>query len=112
MSTAYHSQYLEHALTLRGSGGDIAALFRSIPNARVYLNPHQIDVALFALRSPFTNGVILADEVGLDKTVEAGIVLSQKCAERQQRILIVVPAMESKMKRGTNRQDNKCDKKG
>ncbi len=93
MSTAYHSQYWAHALTLRGSGGDIAALSRSIANARVDLNPHQIDAALFALRSPFTNGAILADEVGLGKTVEAGIVLSQKWAERRRRILIVVPAM-------------------
>jgi len=93
MNTAYHSQYWAHALTLRGSGGDIAALSRSIANARVDLNPHQIDAALFALRSPFTNGAILADEVGLGKTVEAGIVLSQKWAERRRRILIVVPAM-------------------
>lgn len=93
MNTAYHSQYWAHALTLRGSAGDIAALSRSIANARVDLNPHQIDAALFALRSPFTNGAILADEVGLGKTVEAGIVLSQKWAERRRRILIVVPAM-------------------
>jgi superfamily II DNA/RNA helicase len=93
MSTSYHSQYWAHALTLRGSGGDIAALSRSIANARVDLNPHQIDAALFALRSPFTNGAVLADEVGLGKTVEAGIVLSQKWAERRRRILIVVPAM-------------------
>ncbi|MBI1368225.1 MAG: DEAD/DEAH box helicase [Planctomycetes bacterium] len=93
MNTAYHSQYWAHALTLRGSGGDIAALSRSIANARVDLNPHQIDAALFAVRSPFTNGAILADEVGLGKTVEAGIVLSQRWAERRRRILIVVPAM-------------------
>ena len=93
MSTPYHSQYWAHALTLRGSGGDIAALSRSIANARVDLNPHQIDAALFALRSPFTHGVVLADEVGLGKTVEAGIVLSQRWAERRRRILIVVPAM-------------------
>jgi hypothetical protein len=65
MSTAYHSQYWAHALTLRGSGGDIVALSRSIANARVDLYPHQIDAALFALRSPFTNGAILADEVVL-----------------------------------------------
>ncbi|MFC1492884.1 SNF2-related protein [candidate division KSB1 bacterium] len=93
MSTAYHSKYWAHALTLRGSGGDITSLSRSISNARVDLNPHQIDAALFALRSPFSNGVILADEVGLGKTIEAGIILSQRWAERQRRILIIVPAM-------------------
>jgi superfamily II DNA/RNA helicase len=93
MTTLYHSQYWAHALTLRGSGGDIASLSRSIANARVDLNPHQIDAALFALRSPFTNGAILADEVGLGKTVEAGIMLSQRWAERRRRILIIMPAM-------------------
>ena len=93
MSSRYHSQYWAHTLTLRGSGGGIAALSRSISNARVDLNPHQIDAALFALRSPFTNGAILADEVGLGKTVEAGIILSQRWAERRRRILIIVPAM-------------------
>lgn len=93
MSTHYHSQFWAHALTLRGSGGDIAALSRSIANAKVDLNPHQIDAALFALRSPFTNGAILADEVGLGKTIEAGIILAQKWAERRRNILIIVPAM-------------------
>lgn len=93
MSTPYHSQYWAHALTLNGSAGDIATLSRSISNARVDLNPHQIDAALFALRSPFTNGAVLADEVGLGKTVEAGIVLSQRWAERRRKILIIVPTM-------------------
>ncbi len=93
MSTAYHSQYWAHALTLRGSGGDIESLSRSIANARVDLNPHQIDAALFALRSPLSNGAIFADEVGLGKTIEAGIVLAQRWAERRRRILVIVPAM-------------------
>jgi ERCC4-related helicase len=91
--TPYQSKYLASELTLLGAGGRIAALSRSIANARVDLNPHQIDAALFALRSPFSNGAVLADEVGLGKTVEAGIVLSQKWAERRRRILIIVPAM-------------------
>ena len=93
MSTAYHSQYWAHALSLRGSGGNIESLSRSIASARVDLNPHQIDAAMFALRSPLSNGVILADEVGLGKTIEAGIVLSQRWAERRRHILIIVPAM-------------------
>ncbi|MFQ5779159.1 MAG: SNF2-related protein [Nitrospiria bacterium] len=93
MSTAYHSQYWAHALSLRGSGSNIESLSRSIANARVDLNPHQIDAALFALRSPLSNGAIFADEVGLGKTIEAGIVLSQRWAERRRRILIIVPAM-------------------
>ena len=93
MSTEYHSQYWAHALTLRGSGGNIESLSRSIANARVDLNPHQIDAALFSLRSPFTKGAIFADEVGLGKTIEAGIVLAQRWAERRRKVLIIVPAM-------------------
>ncbi len=91
-TTAYHSQYWAHALTLRGATGSIEALSRSIAGARVDLNPHQVDAALFAIRSPLTRGVILADEVGLGKTIEAGIVISQRWAERKRRILVIVPA--------------------
>ncbi|MBI4580553.1 MAG: hypothetical protein HY718_12675, partial [Planctomycetes bacterium] len=70
--TQYHSQYWAHALTLRGVAGSIETLSRSIANARVDLNPHQVDAALFAVRSPLSRGTILADEVGLGKTIEAG----------------------------------------
>jgi adenine-specific DNA-methyltransferase len=77
---------------LRGATGTIEALSRSIAGARVDLNPHQVDAALFAIRSPLTKGVILADEVGLGKTIEAGIVIAQRWAERKRRILVIVPA--------------------
>ena len=93
MTTAYHSQHWAHALTLRGATGTIEALSRSIAGARVDLNPHQVDAALFAIRSPLTKGVILADEVGLGKTIEAGIVIAQRWAERKRRILVIVPAI-------------------
>ena len=90
--TPYHCQYWAHLLTLKGDGGSIENLTRSISNARVDLNPHQVDAALFALRSPLSKGAILADEVGLGKTIEAGIVLAQRWAERKRRILLIVPA--------------------
>nr|WP_227658933.1 MULTISPECIES: SNF2-related protein [unclassified Corynebacterium] len=61
-------------------------------DAQVEPKPHQVDAALFALQTPFTKGVILADEVGLGKTIEAGIVLSQYWAKRQRRILIISPS--------------------
>ena len=92
MSTPYHSQYWAHALTLKGPAGSMESLSRSIANARVALNPHQVDAALFAVRSPLSKGVILADEVGLGKTIEAGIVIAQRWAERRRRILLIVPA--------------------
>ncbi len=90
--TPYHSQYWAHALTLQSAAGSIETLSRSISNARVDLNPHQVDAALFALRSPLSKGVLLADEVGLGKTIEAGIVIAQRWAERRRRILLIVPA--------------------
>ncbi len=68
--TPYHSQLWAHSLTLRGNGGDLGVLSQSISAARVDLNPHQVDAALFALRSPLAKGAILADEVGLG-TLEA-----------------------------------------
>jgi len=92
MSTAHHAQYWAHALTLRSAAETVDSLSRAISNARVDLNPHQVDAALFALRSPLSKGVILADEVGLGKTIEAALVISQRWAERRRRILIVVPA--------------------
>ncbi|MCB9736915.1 MAG: DEAD/DEAH box helicase family protein [Deltaproteobacteria bacterium] len=94
MTTAYHAKYWAHQLTLARphDGRNVDALARSLGNARVDLNPHQIDAALFALRSPFSKGALLADEVGLGKTIEAGLVLAQKWAERRRRILLVVPA--------------------
>jgi hypothetical protein len=79
-------------LTLKSSSDSIDNLSRSIANARVDLNPHQVDAALFAFRSPLSKGTILADEVGLGKTIEAGIVLSQKWAERRRKILLILPA--------------------
>jgi hypothetical protein len=64
----------------------------SLFDAAVDLNPHQIEAALFALQSPLSKGVILADEVGLGKTIEAGIVLCQLWAERKRRLLVICPA--------------------
>ncbi len=67
-------------------------LATALVDAQVDLNPHQIDAALFAFRSPLSKGVLLADEVGLGKTIEAGLVLAQKWAERRRRLLVVTPS--------------------
>lgn len=92
MTTPYHAAYWAHSLTLQGEAGTIESLGRSLGSARVDLNPHQVDAALFALRSPLSKGAILADEVGLGKTIEAGLVLAQRWAERRRRLLLIVPA--------------------
>jgi superfamily II DNA or RNA helicase len=59
--------------------------------ARIDPNPHQIDAVIFALRRLPEGGCILADEVGLGKTIEAGLVIAQSRAEGLQRILLIVP---------------------
>ena len=56
------------------------------------MNPHQVEAALFAFKSPMSGGVILADEVGLGKTIEAGLVLTQYWSERKRKILIIAPS--------------------
>ena len=90
--TPYHARYFAHELTRRRPPSGIGRLSMSLFDARVDLNPHQIEAALFALRSPISRGVVLADEVGLGKTIEAGLVLSQHWAERRRRLLVICPA--------------------
>lgn len=90
--TFYHSRYWAELLTIDRPSDEIGTISRSIAASRVDLNPHQVDAALFAIRSPLSKGVILADEVGLGKTIEAGLVISQHWAERKRRILLIVPA--------------------
>src|SRR3954466_11985453 len=89
--TSHHAKYFAYDLTRRAAGG-LDRLSISLFDAAVDLNPHQIEAALFALHSPLSRGVILADEVGLGKTIEAGIVLCQFWAERKRRLLVICPA--------------------
>lgn len=90
--TPYHAKYFAYELTKRCSSDSLEKLSSTLSNAQVDLNPHQIEAALFAFKSPLSMGAILADEVGLGKTIEAGLVLSQKWAERKRKILLIVPA--------------------
>ncbi|PRH15795.1 SNF2-related protein [Burkholderia multivorans] len=89
--TPHHARYYAHDLTRRAASG-MDRLSMALFDASVDLNPHQIEAALFALQNPLSKGVILADEVGLGKTIEAGIVLCQYWAERRRRLLILCPA--------------------
>jgi superfamily II DNA or RNA helicase len=90
--TAYHAKYFAHELTKRCSSDSLEKLAGAVASAQVDLNPHQVDAALFAFNSPLSKGALLADEVGLGKTIEAGLVMSQKWAERRRRILVITPA--------------------
>ena len=92
MSSVYHAKYFANELTRRSAVDGVAKLSVSLFDAAVDLNPHQIEAALFAFRSPLSKGVLLADEVGLGKTIEAGLILCQYWAERRRKLLVICPA--------------------
>lgn len=87
--TNFHAAYYSHLLTQTNAENMLIA---TLQDSKLDLNPHQVEAALFALRSPFSRGIIEADEVGLGKTIVAGLIIAQKWAEMKQRILIIVPA--------------------
>jgi len=90
--TPYHAKYIAHELTRRCASDSVDRLTAVLSDAQVDLNPHQIEAALFAFRNPLARGAILADEVGLGKTIEAGLLISQSWAEGKRRVLVIVPA--------------------
>lgn len=92
MITNYHSKYLATDLVRRRSSDSNEKLAVAVAGAQVDMNPHQVDAALFAFASPLSKGALLADEVGLGKTIEAGLVISQRWAEGKRRILIIAPS--------------------
>ena len=92
MLTLPQQIYFAHWLTRSLPSSSLDKLTASLQDAQVDLTPHQIDAALFAFKSPLSKGAILADEVGLGKTIEAGIILSQFWAEHKRHLLIIAPA--------------------
>ena len=71
MITDYHSKLFAHELLRRHSVADAEKMAGTLFDAQVDLNPHQVEAALFAFKSPLSKGAILADEVGLVETVFA-----------------------------------------
>lgn len=69
-----------------------ASPFHFLLDAHIELNPHQLNAFCAAISALKTGGIILADEVGLGKTIEAGLVLKYIIAAGATRILIVLPA--------------------
>ena len=90
--TSYQQKFIAWQLDHRRSSSDEDKFTGVLAEAQVDLNPHQVDAALFAFKSPLSMGAVLADEVGLGKTIEAGMVIAQHWAERKRHILIIVPA--------------------
>ncbi|MDO4755190.1 MAG: SNF2-related protein [Parabacteroides sp.] len=90
--TPHQSKYFAEQILLQRPPSSIDGLVSTMAGVKVDLNPHQVDAALFAVKSPLSSGALLADEVGLGKTIEAGLVLAQCWAERKRHILLIVPA--------------------
>ncbi|MER2559445.1 MAG: SNF2-related protein [Myxococcaceae bacterium] len=89
--TRFHQRLVAEELT--GKQGDAQQrVVRALSEAKVDLNPHQLEAAVFAIDSLPRGGCMLADEVGLGKTIEAGMVLSQLVSEGKSRILVLAPA--------------------
>lgn len=92
MITPFHAKYYANELVQKKSYNSNERLSVSLFDASLAINPHQIDAALFAFKSPLSKGVLLADEVGLGKTIEAGLVMCQLWAERKRKQLVICPA--------------------
>jgi superfamily II DNA or RNA helicase len=89
--TRFHERLWAEELTNKASDGQ-ARVMRALSEAKVDLNPHQLEAAVFAIDSLSRGGCMLADEVGLGKTIEAGIVIAQLVSEGKNRILVLAPA--------------------
>ncbi|MDM1061805.1 DEAD/DEAH box helicase [Empedobacter falsenii] len=92
MINQYQAKYYAYELSKKAASDSPEKFGATLMDAKVELNPHQVEAALFAFKSPYSKGAILADEVGLGKTIEAGILLSQKWAEGKKKILIICPS--------------------
>lgn len=90
--SVFLQRYLAEKISLQKMAGSLSRLSSVLAKSTIDLNPYQIHAALYAFNSPLSRGAILADEVGLGKTIEAGIIISQLWAEGKRRILIITPA--------------------
>ena len=92
MDNRFLAKWYINYLDSKHSGSSIDRITMTLFNSKIKLTPHQIDAALFAFKSPISKGVLLADEVGLGKTIEAGIIIAQLRLEKKANILIIAPA--------------------
>ena len=86
MISAYHAKYYAHELTRRHAADGVDRLSQSLFDASVDLNPHQIEAAAFALAALPAGGAVLADEVGLGKTIEAGLIVRELLMRQRARL--------------------------
>lgn len=86
------TKYWAYEILSGGNKDETAMLASALSTSTIDLNPHQIEAALFALNTSSDLGVILADEVGLGKTIEAGIVSSEYFARGLKKQIVIAPA--------------------
>ena len=86
-----HRRYRAEELVRLRRAGEKRRYVAAQRRGRVDPNPHQIEAVMFALERIPHGGCILADEVGLGKTIEAGLVVAQLLAEGMRRVLVIVP---------------------
>lgn len=92
MQNIFALKYWSEKKNLKKSGGTLDRLSTLLKKSSIDLHPYQIESALYAFNSPLSRGCILADEVGLGKTIEAGLVIAQLVLEDKKHILIIAPA--------------------
>lgn len=82
------SRFLSSYIRQRGAAWGISALLSAV----IELEPHQISVVRRILNDP-SQRYLLADEVGLGKTIEAGLVIRQAVLDdpKHHRIIVLVP---------------------
>lgn len=104
--TPYQSQYCAWLLTRRTASKTLESLTSTLVDSKVALNPHQVEAAPFAYKNPLFCGGILADEVGLGKTIEPGLVISQRWAEHRRILTTVSAQLAQTVVSGTTNQTN------
>ena len=83
--------YYSNLLALKKPKWDHSSTNQALIEAKIDPIPHQVEAAVFAFRNPLSGGVIIADEVGLGKTIETGLIVSQLWAEGKRNFLIISP---------------------
>lgn len=84
---------LRGAITYYRLSGKLANLIYSLNTTNTQFLPYQFKPVLQFLDSP-SSGILIADEVGLGKTIEAGLIWTELRARQDaRRLLVVCPAM-------------------
>ena len=69
-----------------------ASPYSCLLDTHIEITPHQVNAFCSAVKALKTGGIILADEVGLGKTIEAGLVLKYMIDSGAKKIMLTMPA--------------------